>query len=723
MQPHVVESLQGTVERVTFHSESSGFSVLRVKAKGMRDLVTVVGTSGEIRSGEFVEVQGNWINDTTHGRQFKATKIKSVPPTTLEGMTKYLGSGLIKGIGPVFAKTLVKGFGEEVFDVIENTPDKLLTLEGIGKKRVAKITGAWEEQKSVREIMVFLQSYGVGTARAARIYKTYGDDAIDKITKNPYRLANDIHGIGFKTADTLAMQIGIGAQSLIRAQAGVIHTLQEMNTEGHCAVFTDDLIKKSSSMLEIPIDTIQEAITEEICEDRLVADMIDDKPCVYNSWLYRAEVGVAKHIARLMKFDVQWKNIDFETALAWVKEKTQLELSASQQEAVKLAVSSKVSCITGGPGVGKTTVVNSIIKIIRAKKATVMLCAPTGRAAKRLSESTNIPAKTIHRLLDFNPQQGGFNHDEDNPLDTDLLVVDEASMVDVLLMNSLLKALPDRAAILIVGDIDQLPSVGSGKVLADIIASEKVATARLTKIFRQAASSQIIVNAHRINEGKTPFKSEKGTETDFYVMHAENIEEIHKKLAILVSQRIPAKFQLNPISDIQILTPMNRGGLGVTSLNIEMQKLLNPTPLSSITKFGWTFGVGDKVIQTTNNYDKEVFNGDLGIIRAVDQEEAEVSVLFDNQLIIYNFDELDELSLAYATSIHKSQGSEYPVVIIPLAMQHFMLLQRNLLYTGVTRGKKLVILIGEPKAIAMCVRNVKQNNRLTKLDERICALF
>ena len=402
-----------------------------------------------------------------------------------------------------------------------------------------------------------------------------------------------------------------------------------------------------------------------------------------------------------------------------MQEKTGLLLSQSQQNAVALAINHKVVCITGGPGVGKTTVINSIIKILWAKKANIALCAPTGRAAKRLSESTKLSAKTIHRLLDFNPQRGRFNHDEDNPLQTDLLVIDEASMVDVVLMNSLLKALPDTAGILIVGDIDQLPSVGAGKVLADIIASQQVPTARLTEIFRQAASSQIIVNAHRINQGKPPFKSEKGQTTDFYVIHADSAETIHDKLTALVLERIPQTFGVDPIADIQVLSPMNRGGLGVASLNIELQKLLNPEPHASVTKFGWRFGVGDKVVQTVNNYDKEVFNGDLGIIDAVDHVEATVTVCIDQTKVTYDFDELDELSLAYATSIHKSQGSEYPVIIIPIAMQHYMLLQRNLLYTGVTRGKRLVILVGEPKAIAMCVSNVKQNNRLTRLADRI----
>ena len=719
MQHHLIESLQGTIERITFHSEASGFCVLRVNCKGIRDIVTITGICPPIHAGALIESSGNWVNDKQYGQQFKASSIRIIPPSTLEGITKYLGSGLIKGIGPVFAKTLVKGFGESIFEVIEKTPEKLLSLEGIGQKRIAKITSAWEEQKAVREIMVFLQSHGIGTARSARIYKTYGDHAIDKITENPYRLASDIHGIGFKTADELAMKLGIGENALIRARAGVIHVIQEINTEGHCAIFQDTLIKKATLMLEIPKEIIVEAIDAEIAEQKLILDAIDNKPCLYISWLYYAEVGVARNIHRLLKAVCPWDKINIASALKWVENQTHLSLSNSQKQALEMAVNSKVVCITGGPGVGKTTIVNSIIRIIQAKNAKVSLCAPTGRAAKKLSESTGIDAKTIHRLLEFNPKTGGFNYNDDNLLQTDLLVIDEASMVDITLMNSVLKSLPDHAGVLIVGDIDQLPSVGAGRVLADIIASEKVPTVKLTEIFRQAAKSQIIVNAHRINHGKMPLKMDKGIATDFYIINADTPEAIYAKLTKVLVDRIPKVFKLNPIDDVQILTPMNRGGLGVKSLNIELQKLLNPNPKASITKFGSKFGMGDKVVQTVNNYDKSVFNGDLGIIKKVDHIELELTISFDAIDVIYDFNELDEIDLAYATSIHKSQGSEYPVVIIPIAMQHYMLLQRNLLYTGVTRGKQLVILVGEGKAIAMAVKNITQNKRLTRLADRI----
>ena len=720
MHQQALEYCSGPVERVTFHSEESGFCVLKIKAKGQKDLVTVTGKVAAINAGEFVESGGNWINDKNYGLQFKAVWLKIIQPTTLEGIEKYLGSGLIKGIGPVFAKKLVKGFGDQIFDVIDQEPNKLLSLDGIGPKRIAKITSAWSEQKAIREIMVFLQSNGIGTARAVRIYKTYQDDAITIIKDNPYRLAIDIRGIGFKTADQLAEKLGIDKQSVKRARAGILHVIQEIASEGHCATLETTLIKKSVELLEIEENIIAQAICLETKEEHLISDHIDNQKVLYIDKLYYAEIGVCTQIVRLNKEKTPvWGKIDTDKALSWVKNKTGVSLSKSQTCAVNDAANHKISCITGGPGVGKTTVLNSIIKIVQAKKAKVTLCAPTGRAAKRLSESTQMEAKTIHRLLEFDPSSFSFSHNEDNPIQTDLLVVDEASMIDISLMNSLLKALPDRSAILIVGDIDQLPSVGPGSVLADIINSEYIKVVRLTEIFRQAAHSQIIVNAHRINSGLSPIKSEPGTQSDFFIIHANDAEDIYAKLTTVITQRLPQVFSVDPIKDVQILTPMNRGGLGVKSLNIELQKLLNPSPVESITKFGWQFGVGDKVIQTSNNYDKDVFNGDLGTIIQVDHIENEVTALFDDKKVVYDFGELDELDLAYAISIHKSQGSEYPVVIIPLAMQHYMMLQRNLFYTGVTRGKKLVIVIGEPKAIAMAAKNIKQSRRITKLAGRL----
>ncbi len=711
--------LEGAVERVTFHSEESGFFVIRVKCKGQRDLVTMTGSTPSITAGEYVETMGIWFNDARHGVQFKVQQIKTVTPTTIEGIEKYLGSGMVKGIGPHFAKRLVKAFGEQVFDIIEETPDRLMELEGIGKKRREKITSAWSEQKVVREIMVFLQSHGVGTARAVRIYKTYGDQAVAKVQENPYRLALDIHGIGFKTADQLAMQLGIDRVSLIRAQAGVRHVLQEFSGEGHCAQFFQKLVDSSVKLLEIPEETIKDAIQAEVNEGRLTPETINEEPCLFLTPLHRAELGVANHVKRLLKGKSAWSDVDLEKAIPWVEKKNAIQLSASQKDAVEQAVRKKFCIITGGPGVGKTTVVNSILKVIVAKRAHVTLCAPTGRAAKRLSESTGQEATTIHRLLEFDPSQFDFKKNAENPLETDLLVVDESSMVDVVLMNQLLRAVPDNAAVLLVGDVDQLPSVGPGAVLSDLIESGKVPVARLTEIFRQAATSKIITGAHAINRGQAPRQSKKGEETDFFYMTGDEPEELFAKLMAVVTKRLPEKFGFDPVKDIQVLAPMNRGGLGARSLNVALQEALNADAHPKVTRFGWTFAPGDKVIQTVNNYDKEVFNGDIGTVSAIDVEEGELMIDFEGREVNYQVNELDEVSLAYATTIHKSQGSEYPCVVIPMAMQHFTLLERNLLYTGVTRGKQLVVLIGQAKAVGMAARNVKSARRLTNLPGRL----
>ena len=717
------ESLQGSVERVIFDSKYSGFCILRVKCRGIRDLVTITGICPTIGVGESIESTGRWINDKNYGRQFKAVTIRTMSPTSIEGITKYLGSGIIKGIGPVFAKKLVKSFGKKIFDIIDKTPNELLKLDGIGTKRIAEITSACNEHKAIRRIMIFLQSYSIGTSRAARIYKAYGNESIDRITKNPYRLINDIRGINFKTADDLAFKLGINPQSITRARAGILHMIEKINSEGHCAVFRSELITKASMELEIPRHVAIEAIIAEIDGNKLILDQVKQKSYLYLTLPYYSEVNVAKRLSYLMSTQHTWEKINIKEALKWVETVTNLQLSSSQEEAVSLAVSSKVSCITGGPGVGKTTIVNSIIRIVKAKGVRVSLCALTGRAVKRLSESTGFEAKTIHRLLEFNSKKGNFKHHDRNPLQTDLLVIDEASMIDIILMNSLLKAVPDRAGVLIIGDTDQLPSIGPGKVLTDIISSGRVPTVRLTEIFRQATPSKIIVNAHRINSGKVPFKAEKGDRTDFYVIHANDSRAIYEKLTRLVVKKIPDTFNLNSTRDVQILTPMNRGDLGVKALNTKLQKLLNPKPTVSITRFGWTFSIGDKVIQTINNYDKEVFNGDLGLVCRINHIESEVTVDFEGLEVTYDFSELDEIDLAYATSIHKSQGSEYPAVIIVISMQHYMLLHRNLLYTGVTRGKKLVILLGESKAISITVSKTIQDNRLTRLSSRIRSLL
>jgi exodeoxyribonuclease V alpha subunit len=715
--PDSAEHLQGSVERVTFHSPESGFCVLRVKVRGHRDLVTVVGSAATITPGEYVECVGAWNNDRQHGLQFRTVHLRVVPPSTLEGIEKYLGSGMVKGIGPHFARKLVRAFGAEVFDVIEQDPDRLLELEGIGPKRKDRVTSAWAEQKVVRQIMVFLQSHGVGTARAVRIYKTYGDAAVERVQENPYRLALDIHGIGFKTADAISEKLGIPRDSLIRAQAGVRHVLQEIAGDGHCAATHENLVESAVQLLEIAQPVIEQAVQAEIAQENLVAEPINEKPALFLASLHRSELGVAQHIQRLIEGEPSWGAIDADRAIPWVEKRTGLSLSASQREAVALAIKGKVTIITGGPGVGKTTVVNSILRIIRAKGVKVLLCAPTGRAAKRLGESTGVDAQTIHRLLEFDPSIMGFKRNQDEPLDAELVVVDETSMVDVVLMNQLLRAVPDHCAVLLVGDVDQLPSVGPGAVLADMISSHAVPTARLTEIFRQAASSKIIVNAHRINKGQMPQRPDG--DSDFYLIGADTPEEIHAKLLHVVTERIPRRFGLHPVNDLQVLTPMNRGGLGARSLNVELQQHLNPTAEPRVTRFGWTYTPGDKVIQTVNNYDKDVFNGDIGRIVRIDEEDQLVVIDYDGRHIEYETGELDEVSLAYATTIHKSQGSEYPAVVVPLAMQHYMLLERNLLYTAVTRGKKLVVVVGQTKALAMAVKRLGSTKRLTNLQHRL----
>lgn len=717
------ERLEGSVERVTFHSEETGFFVVRAKVRGYRELVTITGSTPAITAGEYIESFGIWVNDPRHGLQFQAQSVKMIVPTNLEGMQKYLGSGMVKGIGPHFAKRLVKHFGEQVFEVIEHQPERLLELEGIGKVRQEKITSAWQEQKVVRDIMVFLQSHGVGTARAVRIYKTYGEDAVDKVCANPYQLALDIHGIGFKTADQIAQRLGIEPTSLIRARAGIRHVLQEISGNGHCAAPFDELVQSGEKLLEIPDTVLRQAINEELVAENLVAQNIDGVPCVFLTPLFHAEQGVANHIHRLARGHTFWQGIDLAKAIPWVEQQNHIQLSASQQDAIRQVIHNKFCVITGGPGVGKTTVVNSILTIIAAKKAHVTLCAPTGRAAKRLSESTGREATTIHRLLEFDPKQFDFKRNAKKPLETDFLVVDETSMVDVVLMNQLLRAVADNTAVLLVGDVDQLPSVGPGSVLADIINSSTVTVAKLTEIFRQAATSKIITNAHSINKGYSPKVSEKGEKSDFYFMEVDEPELIQAKLIYSVSERIPKRFNVDPINDIQVLTPMNRGGLGARSLNLALQEKMNGDAHPKITRFGWTYAPGDKVIQNVNNYDKEVFNGDIGRVQSVDSESGELLINFEGRDVAYEMHELDELSLAYATTIHKSQGSEYPVIVIPIATQHFTLLERNLLYTGVTRGKQLVILIGQKKAVAMAVHNVKSSKRLTYLQQTLQALF
>ena len=713
----VTEEISGLIERVTFHNDDSGFCVLRVKVQGRRDDTTIVGSLPSVNAGEWLVAEGWWVRDKEHGLQFKATTMKTVPPTTVAGIERYLSSGLVKGIGPVLAKKLVERFGAEVLSVIENQVSELQSVDGIGPKRRERIAHAWQEAKQVREIMLFLHSHGVSTSRAVRIFKTYGAQAIEKVRENPYTLAKDIYGIGFATADQIALKVGIPRDSVNRARAGLDHVLLEATSDGHCALPLEKLKLAAVKLLEVPEAIVEHALSLMLTSGSLLLEEIADEPLIFMPHLRRAEQGIAARIRRLAEEQPLYPPVDFEKAVAWCEKRTGKTLAPSQREALKTVLTNRVVVITGGPGVGKTTLVNSILMILRAKNVKCLLCAPTGRAAKRLTETTAMDAKTIHRLLEIDPATGRFSKNEAHPLSCGLLIVDETSMVDVPLMHSLLRAVPNHAGLILVGDVDQLPSVGPGTVLHDLIESGVVPTVRLTEVFRQAANSQIITNAHRIRCGQMP--DVRGTErdSDFHFVERDEPEKIVATLVKLVKERIPQRFGFDPIRDVQVLCPMNRGSLGVRELNTALQQVLNPARAGEpvVERFGWRFQLRDKVIQTENDYDKDVFNGDIGTIERIDPVEHEVTIRFDERKVKYDFGELDEVSLAYAVTIHKSQGSEFPAVVIPLATQHYMLLQRNLIYTGITRGKWLVVLIGQKKALGIAVRNDRPQRRYSGL--------
>lgn len=717
------DALSGQVERVTFHNEETGFCILKVKVQGRKEPVAVLGSLPSVAPGEWVTAQGTWEKDRDHGIQLKAHKLKTQPPTSLEGIEKYLGSGMIKGIGPVYATKLVKKFGAKVFDIIENQSKRLQEVEGIGRERRQRIKDAWAEQKVVRDIMLFLHSHGLGTNRAVRIYKSYGAEAIELIRADPYRLARDIHGIGFHSADGVAEKLGLEADSLLRARAALEHLLDQATTEGHCALPRRDLLECATRLLEVDEAVVLAAFERHLKDERILSEKIAGEEMIFLPLLRDAEERIARQLLRLSKAKEPEPPIDVDKAIPWVEEKTGRKLSPSQHDALRTALRSRAVVITGGPGVGKTTLVQSLLRILTAKKLKCILAAPTGRAAQRLAEATGLEASTLHRLLEFQPSKGGFQRNASNPLEGDVVVVDEVSMVDVPLMSRLLDAMPRKARLILVGDADQLPSVGPGLVLGDIIRSGIIPVVHLREIFRQAGDSRIISGAHAINRGEVPDIIEAPKDSDFVFIDREDPEECAATLVSMVRDRLPKHLGLDPIEGIQILSPMHRGSLGIKELNLRLQSSLNPRSeyREEYQAYGNIFRVGDKVIQTSNNYDKEVFNGDIGRIRSMDKEEKQVVVRFGKREVIYEFSDLDELELAYAITIHKSQGSEFPVVVIPLAMQQYLLLQRNLLYTGVTRGKRMVVLIGQKRALGMAVRNESTRHRHGGLLERLQA--
>jgi len=733
----MAESLSGTIERVTFHNPENGFVVLRVNVKGKRGPVTVVGQTPRAVAGEYLEATGAWKQDPEHGEQFKADELRTTPPNSLEGIEKYLGSGLIKGIGEHYAKKIVATFGERTLQVIDESPTFLKEIKGIGTRRIQQIRESWRQQKAVRDIMVFLQSHGLGVGRAVRIWKTYGDKAVEIVRANPYRLADDIWGIGFRSADDLAQRMGIDRQSPQRAQAALRYVLNELSHDGHCGYPEEEVLKQTQALTAIDERILAEATATLVKERELERERIDGADWLFLKRLHTAEVWVARGLRELQQGRHPLPAINLEVALDWVEKRMGLSLAVSQREAIRQATTQKVLVITGGPGVGKTTLVRGILEIFLAKKLRCLLCAPTGRAAKRLAESTGREAKTIHRLLEFD--RSGPKRGRELPLDADLVIVDETSMVDISLMHHLMKAIPAQACLVLVGDVDQLPSVGPGTVLADIIASKVIPTVRLTEIFRQAQESGIVRAAYRVHEGELPESSPPspasppsppggegsgvrggGPLGDFYFIEVDQPPTIIERILQLLRERIPARFRLDPLRDVQVLTPMNRSELGVRNLNQRLQAELNPPDEGpEVVRFGWTFREGDKVLQTVNNYDKEVFNGDIGRIRKINENDQELTVDFDGQTVAYDFEELDELSLAYALTIHKSQGSEYPAVVMPLHTQHYLLLQRNLLYTGITRGKQLVVLVGSKKALSLAVGRQDTARRCTALARRL----
>lgn len=717
----MTNQIHGHIERITFHNPDTGYTVAQLMEVGKKHLTCIVGIMPALQPGETVRCFGSWKQHLIHGRQFEVESCKPEVPATVAGIQKYLGSGLIRGIGPTFAKRIVDKFGLETLDIIEYHADRLLQIEGLGKKKLDKIKTCWLDQKAIRDVMIFLQSHKVSPSYAQKIFREYGSKCIEIVQANPYKLARDIRGIGFKSADKIASALGIAKEAPQRLDAGIEHTLMELADDGHVCYPLDELLIEAEKLLENSQDAIKERVNALQQEGRieLFETVSEGKlaPFAWLKWLFVSEVGIAREIQRLTKAQSNLRAIDTIKALDWVQKELVIELATNQQQAVATALTEKLEIITGGPGTGKSTITNAILAITSKLTQNILLAAPTGRAAKRMTEITGWKAQTIHSLLEFNFKDGGFKRNRQKPLECDLLIVDEASMIDTSLMYSLLKAVPTTARVIFVGDINQLPSVGPGNVLRDMIASNQLPTVMLNEIFRQAAGSRIITNSHRINNGVFPDLT-PDAKSDFFFLEAEEPQDVTTVILGLVSQRLPKTYGFDPIKDIQVLAPMKKGVVGTENLNTQLQQVLNKRE-DVVFKNGMQYGVGDKVMQLRNDYDKHVFNGDVGQVSSIQQSDQQLAIDFDGREVIYDFNDLDDVSLAYAVSIHKYQGSECPCVIIPVHTTHFMMLHRNLLYTGVTRGKKLVVLVGTKKALSIAVRNDEVKRRYTGLQQAL----
>lgn len=720
-----MDELLGYVERITFQNPENGYTVAQIKENKCKDLHCVVGNMPSLQPGETIRCNGQWKHHLVYGKQFIVESYRTETPADVIGIKKYLSSGLIKGVGPKYAERIVQKFDTETLTIIDLYPEKLYEVEGLGKKRIEKIISCWSEQKSIRNVMVFLQSHGVSPAYAQKVYKAYGDQSIKKVQENPFNLARDIHGIGFKTADEIAQKMGIPKDAPGRIDAGIEQILRDCSDDGHVCFPLNELIKMTQETLEVPLNTIEERVKALIQEGRIeIGPLFNEGKTEDFAWLrplFLSEVGICKQIARLKQAPCALRPVDIERALEWVQTKLSIKLAVNQCSAVAQSLREKIQIITGGPGTGKSTITKAILAINEKLTSDIILAAPTGRAAKRMTEITERKAKTIHSLLEYDFKAGKFKRGLDNPLECDLIIIDESSMIDTYLMYSLLKAIPDTARVIFVGDINQLPSVGPGNVLKDLICSRCLPMTALNEIFRQAAGSRIITNAHRINSGAFPDISNQ-SDSDFFFIDTETPEDVLRNILALVTQRLPAKYGFDPFMDIQVLAPMRRGIIGIENLNVLLQEKLNPhgTPL---IWGGRRFLPGDKVMQTRNDHKREVYNGDIGRIVSIDHIEQEMVVKIDDREVVYGFSSLDELVLAYSVSVHKYQGSECPCVVIPIHTTHFKLLHRNLLYTAVTRGKKLVILVGTKKAIVLAVKNDEVRRRYTGLEQGLTGAY